>query len=557
MSMTDTTPPAGGGNASIEQLRDRVGKLIGGFSRGQRTTLVVAAAAVVVLVLSVSYVQGHGPTAPLYTDLSPEDVGVITAKLKEQGVTYELTDNGGTIEVPEEQVYQLRAEMSDPELPGAGKVGYGSLDDQGMTASDFRQQVGYQRAMEGELAKTIEAMSGIDAATVHLALPKDQVFALDDEQPSASVMIQTSETIGDGEVQAVTNLVASGIQGLSADRVSVADSKGNLLASPGGVTTQGGSASQQESLNDYESSVSNAIESMLAASFGPGKAKVTVSADLDFDERSTTNETYEAPTTLPGMTTPLAQDESTKTETYGDGAPATAGILGTNGTAAVGAAASGAYNLDQREVKYALNKAVETTNYAPGTVERISVAVIVDEQTVTDSELPTVQELVSAAAGVDAARGDTVVVNRMPFDSTVADQMKKDLAARAKANTSSSPIPLFAAAAAIALLVVISTFMVMRRRKKDLRQLEELAATLSNRPSPDDLEATGVNPALTPGNDGASVDGRFGSTAPALIGVEGRREERQQVLTELIDNQPDEVAQLLRGWLGDRRAVKR
>src|SRR3954452_14939173 len=140
MSMTDTTPPAGGSNASIDQLRERVTKLIGGFSKGQRTTLVVAAASVVVLVLAVSYVQGHGPTAPLYTNLSPEDVGVITAKLKEQGVTYELTDNGGAIEVPQDQVYQLRADMADVALPGAGKVGYGILDDQGITASDFSQQ---------------------------------------------------------------------------------------------------------------------------------------------------------------------------------------------------------------------------------------------------------------------------------------------------------------------------------------------------------------------------------------------------------------------------------
>jgi flagellar M-ring protein FliF len=296
---------------------------------------------------------------------------------------------------------------------------------------------------------------------------------------------------------------------------------------------------------------------MLAASFGPGKAKVTVSADLDFDQRSTTNETYEAPTTAPGATSPVAKDESTKTETYGDGAAGDAGILGTNGTPTAGAIGSGAYNLDQRQVNYALNHAVETTNHSPGTVNRLSVAVIVDEKAITDGELANVQELVSAAAGVDTARGDTVVVNRMPFDSTVSDQMKKDLAARAEANSTSSPIPLFGAAAALALLVAVSTFMVMRRRKKDLRQLEDLAATLSNRPAAADPEATGVNPAMTPGNDGASVDGRFGSSAPPLIGVEGRREERQQVLTELIDNQPDEVAQLLRGWLGDRRAVKR
>jgi flagellar M-ring protein FliF len=396
-------------------------------------------------------------------------------------------------------------------------------------------------------------MSGIEAATVHIALPKDQVFALDQEKPSASVLIQTSDTIGNEQVRAITNIVASGIQGLSTDRVSVADSKGHVLAAPGDATSGAGSGDQQESLDSYESSVSHAIESMLAASFGPGKAKVTVSADLDFDQRSTTNETYASPTTVPGATAPLAKDESTKTETYGSGAAAPSGSLGTPGAATP----AGGYNLDQKDVNYALNHAVETTNHAPGTVNRLSVAVIVDERAITASELPNVQELVSAAAGVKTERGDTVVVNRMPFDSTVNDQMQHDLAARAKAKSASSSLPLFAAAGAMALLVVASTLMVMRRRKKDLRQLEELAAQLSSRPQPIDLDATGVQAAITPGNDGASVDGRFGSSAPSLIGVEGRREERQQVLTELIDNQPDEVAQLLRGWLGDRRAVKR
>ena len=562
MPTTDpTTGSPSGPAASLEQLRERVTSLIGGFSKGQRTTLAVAAGAVVVLVLAVSYVKGNGPTAALYTDLTTEDVGVITKKLQEQGVKYELTNNGTTIEVPEDQVYQLRADLADLELPGAGKVGYGILDSQGITASEFSQQVGFQRAMEGEMARTIEAMSGIQAATVHLALPKDQVFALDDEKASASVMIKTAGDVDDEQVEAITNIVASGIQGLTPDRVSVADSDGHVLAAPGGATgsSRSGSASQSEALNAYETNVSSAIESMLAASFGQGKAKVTVSADLDFSQRSTTQETYEAPTTLPGATTPVAKDESTKTETYGAGGAGTAGILGTAGTAATGAAAAGSYLLDQKDVNYALNHAVETTNHAPGTVNRLSVAVIVDEQAVTDSELTGIQELVSAAAGVDVARGDTGVVTRMPFDTTVADQMKQDLAERAEANagSSSSSLPLFGAAGAIALLVVVSTFLVMRRRKQDLRQLEELAAQLSDRNQPYDPEVTTVEAALTPGNDGASVDGRFGPSAPSLIGVEGRREERQQVLTELIDNQPDEVAQLLRGWLGDRRAVKR
>ena len=560
MSMTEPTGAPGGANASLTQLRERITKTVAGFSRGQRSTLAVAALAVVGLVLAVGYVQGHGPMAALYTGLGTEDVGVITKELQAKGVNYELADGGGTIKVPEADVYQLRADLAEVQLPGAGKVGYGILDGQSITASDISQQVGFQRAMEGEMAKTIEAMSGIDAATVHLAMPKDQVFALDDEQPSASVMVKTSRTLDGEQVQAISNIVASGIQGLSPERVSVADSEGHLLASPAGGGSSAGNARQQDSLDSYENSVGTAIESMLASSFGPGKAKVTVSADLDFDQRSTTEETFESPTTLPGATGPVASEESTKKESYGSGAPADAGILGTNGTDAGATGADGDYSLDQRDVKYALNHAVETTNSAPGKVKRISVAVMVDEEAIGEDQVPQVQELVSAAAGVQVDRGDTVVVNRMPFDTTVQKQLQQELKERAKeVSGGSSSMMLYAAAGLLALLVIGATFTVLRRRKKDLRRLEELAAQLSNRTEVPEPDLTQINPVVAGGTDGASVDGRFGTAAPPLVGVspEGGREERQQVLSELIDNQPDEVAQLLRGWLGDRRAVRR
>lgn len=560
MSMIDSTATPDDAN-SLAQLRERITRTINGFSRGQRITLGLAAVAIVGLVLAVSYVQSHGPMAALYTGLSSEDAGVITKELQAKGVDYELAGGGGTINVPEDQVYQLRADLAEVRLPGSGKVGYGILDNQSITASDFSQQVGFQRAMEGEMSKTIEAMSGIDAATVHLAIPKDQVFALDNEQPSASVMVKTSRTLSSEQVQAIANIVASGIQGMSPERVSVADSEGHLLASPGGGSSAVGNARQQDALNSYESSVSGAIESMLSASFGAGKAKVTVSADLDFDQRSVTNETFESPTTLPGATGPVASAESTKTESYGADAAATAGILGTSGTPTTPAAGgNGAYSLNQRDVKYALNHAVETTNSAPGKVNRISVAVIVDEKAIDQDQVPQIQQLVSAAAGVQVDRGDTVVVNRMPFDTTAQKQMQQQLAERAEQlGGDSSSIMLYAAAGAVALVVIAAALMVLRRRKKDLRRLEELAAQLANRRADDEVDLTVANPILGGGTDGASVDGRFGTAAPELVGLaaERGREERQAVLSELIDNQPDEVAQLLRGWLGDRRAVRR
>jgi flagellar M-ring protein FliF len=557
----ETTTPT-----TAAQLRDRVTTLIAGFSRGQRLTLAVAAGAVVVLVLAVSYVRGNGPYAPLYTDLAADDVGVVTKKLTERGVPYRLTGGGGTVEVPAGDVYQLRADLAEVALPSTSKVGYGVLDSQGMTASDFSQRVGFQRAMEGEMARTIEAIDGVEAATVHLALPKDEVFALDEGKASASVLVKTSGTLAAEQVQAIVNIVASGIRGLSADRVSVADAEGRVLAAPGtglaGASATGGR--QADALNSFESNLGSAIESLLTASLGPGKAKVRVAATLNFDQVSSTSETYEPPVTLPGATTGLSLNESTKRESYGGAGGATAGQLGTEGTAEAGGGGANGYTLDQRQVNYALNKVTETTNQAPGSVQRLSVAVLVDEQAVDEAAVAQIDTLVSAAAGIDPARGDAVVVTRMPFDSSVEEAMKKELESKSASKVGAgSSLMLFVAAGIIGLLIVVSTFLVLRRRKKDLATLESLAARLSARTEPEsgalaDQDTT-VVPVVSAGNDGASVDGRFGTAVPHVPGStgEGRRSERREVLTELIDNQPDEVAQLLRDWLGDRRAVRR
>ena len=561
MSFTEgTTPPDARGNQALNQARQRITGLIENFSRGQRTTLAVGAVAIVGLILAVSYVQSHGAYAALYTNVSSEDAGVITKKLTDQGVAYKLTGDGSTIEVPADQVYQLRADLASLTLPGSSKVGYGILDNQSLTTSDFGQRVSYQRALEGEMAKSIQAIQGVDVATVHLAIPADQVFALDDQKASASVLVKTSGTLASEQVTAITNLVASGIQGLQASQVSVTDDKGHVLAAPGtGVVGSSGGSDAQSA---YESRVSNAIESFLTGSLGAGKAKVTVSADLDFDQKSSTSESYQSPTTLLGSQSPVAQSSSTKTETYGGGAgaAAAAGQLGLNGTPATGTtgATGTGYTLDQKAYNYAVDKLVQTTNTAPGAVKRLSVAVMVDDKAVSDAQVSQIQTLVSAAAGIDATRGDAVVVTRMPFDQTVQQQMKKELATKT-AEAASSPIMLYAGMGFIALLVVISTFLVMRRRKKDLAHLEELADQIAEQQEWDP-GATTTNRLTYSGNDGASADGRFGGGSPSpLIGMAGDspRSDRQAALGDLIDHQPDEVAQLLRDWLGDRRAVRR
>lgn len=550
MSIDDTTN--GGSAQALNQLKDRVTALVAGFSRGQRTTLAVAAAGVVMLVLAVSWFGSQVDYAPLYTQLASEDVGAITTKLAAQGVEYQITDGGSTVQVPKDQVYQLRANLAATVLPSAGKVGYGVLDDQGLTTSEFGQRIGFQRAMEGELGKTIEALDGVQTAVVHLAIPKDQVFALDAQKATASVMVKTTgATLASEQVEAIRNLVSSGIEGMAPGDVSVADSKGHVLAAPGSAAT-GSNGSGSGQLSDYESRMANQIESMVSASVGPGKVKATVSADLDFDQTTQTKETYAPSELSPGATGVLPLNESTKTETYGSsGAPGTtAGQLG-SAAPATGVtpttAAGGGYNLSEIQKSNAVNKTLETTNKASGSIKRLTIAVMVDEKAVSDAQVAALQQLVSTGAGIDTTRGDAVVVTRMPFDQTTQKELQDSLKSKV-ATAEASSLPLFAAAGGIALLIAIATFLVLRKRKRDLRVLEDLADQAGQWEAERRIDITQATPA---------VGGRLTAESPRSSAGATLTVDRREVLGELIDNQPDEVAQLLRGWLADRRTSRR
>jgi flagellar M-ring protein FliF len=548
--LSQATDPKAKAAANLAAARSRMSSTMAGFSRGQKKMMGMATGVVLVGVLALAIIHGKTDWTPLYTQLSPADASAITKKLDSEGVTYQLADGGGTIEVSKDLVYQTRIDMASVSLPSDSTVGYGILDNQSMTSSDFMQQVSYQRAMEGELAKTIDAIDGVEASTVHLALPKDDTFALSDQAPSASVMVKTAvgKTLTSEQTQAVVNLVASSIQNLTANEVTVADSQGNVLASPStGVTASAGDGSSSDATQAYDHQVGSAIESMLAQSVGAGKVKATVSADLDFDQSAQTSVTYSAPSTVV-PNTPLMQQQSTKTETYGGTGTNPAGTLGANNGAGstdtqTGSTTSGTgYNLDQNNSTPALNKVTQQINNAPGKVNRLSVAVMIDEKSLPQSEVSKVEQMVSAAAGIDTTRGDTVVVQRMPFDTKLQKAMEAQVAAAAP-QSSSFPISTIIQGV-IALAVLIGLVVTLKRGKATTEPI-----------SPDELMLVGglvhqpIPPsAIIPARDNGQI-----ITLPDQPMVNDRRE----VLGELIDNQPDEVAQVLRSWLGDRREVRR
>jgi len=566
MSMSDTptpTPNDGSNRASnaLGDLRQRVGSASSGFNQSQKVRMVMVFVGVAGAVLAYSFLSTQTTWAPLMSQLSPEDAAVVTEALAAKGIEFQLADGGSTVQVAQDAVYQARVDIAEVQMPSSGKIGYGILDNQSLTTSEFGQRVGFQRAMEGEMAKTIEAIDGVELATVHLALPRSDAFVLDDQEASASVMVTTGKevTLRSKQVQAIVNLVASGVEGLTAARVTVADNKGNVLAAPGGVTASG---SGDDATEMYESSVSNSIEDMLAAAVGPGHSRVTVAAELDYDAKSVVTESFTAPEPVTAGT-PLAATEVTKTETYNGagGANGNAGQLGPDGTPIGGdAAAAGTdYNLNERNVTNALNKVTETTNEAPGKVQRMSVAVVLDENKVTDAALiPEIEGLVAAAAGIDPTRGDIVAVTRLPFDEQVSKALEADLKEKAAIETG-LPIWVYGAGG-VALLAVIGLLIVLRKAKKSRPEVIEALALPAG--DSDRLVTLNATPRAAGNRTGTLVGAGVGSAGLGAgrgggLSTAEPSAERREVLGELIDNQPDEVAQLLRSWLGDRREVTR
>ncbi len=252
------------------------------------------AAALTAFFLYVAGVLSEAPKSILFSGLESRDASAVTAKLDALNVAYELKADGGTILVPAEQVTKLRMEMAKENLPGAG-VGYEIFDKSdafGSTA--FVQNINRLRALEGELARSIQTIEGIESARVHLVVPERQIFSRDEQQPSASVVLKTRGRMDRGQVQAIQHLVAAAVAALNPDRVAIIDDRGALLAGGDDKTGPGAVAEGEDGhTTQFEDRLRQRIESILDSVVGSGHARVQVAADMTYNHLSETSESFD------------------------------------------------------------------------------------------------------------------------------------------------------------------------------------------------------------------------------------------------------------------------
>ena len=528
---------------ATDQLK-RLGQTFASFSAGQKTVALLAVLAIVLGGLFFSSWVSKPTYSPLFSNLAAKDASAIVDQLNSSGVPYQLSDGGGTILVPQQQVYDLRLKMSGQGLPAQTDSGYALLDKQGVTTSEFQQHVNYQRALSGELTKTVESIDGVRGAVVNLAMPEKTVFADDQSQPTAAVLVDLApgKQLAPQQVQAIVNLVSSSVPGLSADKVTVADSTGAVLSTAGDAGgAMGVAGTRAQATKDYEDRLAAGIQRMLDQVVGPGKAVAQVTTQLDYDKTQTKTESFSSkPNTK-------ALNESSTLEKYtGTGGNNGTGVLGPdNIQVPSGAGGNGTYSKATAARQNAVDKVTEIRDRAPGAVVKQSVAVLVDAKASAALPAGELQRLVGAAAGIDATRGDSVVVSQMPFDGTAQKAAQKTLADAAAADQQAQWMSI-GKTVGLALLVAGLVFLAWRSSRKPRRtevsyaELERLdAAELAELEAYRAAEVATTNRVALEPSGGSEMD-RFGK----------KRDE----ISAMVDKQPEEVAQLLRGWLADRRS---
>jgi flagellar M-ring protein FliF len=370
----------------------------------------------------------------LFSNIAQEDSGQVIGKLKEMKIPYRV--EGSAISVPSDKVYELRLELASQGIPQGGGVGFEIFDKTQFGVTEFVQRLNYVRALQGELSRTIKQLSEVSSARVHIAIPERSIFTGKDDRPSASVVLKLrpGTKLSQGQVGGILHLVASSVEGLPAQNITIIDSMGNLLSKPSDGSDMVADAKQLEYQKSVDKEYESKLQSMLEGIVGKGKAIVRVSTKLDFTKIERTEEKFD-PETIAVRAENRSQEKSTGAT--GGGIPGV--VANAPGQPTAGAAAPSGSSGSQKQtenINYEVSRVVSKISEARGVVKSISVAVLVDgagskEQAAgqkaaftprSAEEMKKYDDLVKAAIGFDKNRGDQVIVENVPFEAAVFDE---------------------------------------------------------------------------------------------------------------------------------------
>ncbi len=533
------------------------------FGIGRLAAILGIGAGVAAVLIALSMNLGQ-PKALLYSNLDLKEAGTITQSLDQAGVKYEVKGDGSTIMVPRDQVASTRLMLSSKGLPTAGSVGYEIFDSNNtLGQTDFVQQLNRQRALEGELGRTILSLDGITSARVHLVLPKRQLFDEEAEQPSAAISIGVGgrEPSAD-QVRAMQNLVAGAVPGLKADRVTVIDQHAKTLS--GGDTGMAAEADGRKS--EVEQRIAKQVKQLVEGVVGAGKARVNVSADLELARITLQKESFDPDGQV--IRSESTTDEKSNENQSDDSGQASA-AANIPGTPKLGDGSGGSGSSTGRQestTNYEITKETRTEVREPGQVKKIAVAVAVDGITApagkngkpgaytprSAAEMAQIEKLVQTAVGFDQARGDQVTVVNVKFPN--AEDPDGVTAANPLMGFDKNDIMRAAEVAVMAIVAVLMMLFIVRPLLKGA------------------MGGGGGPMAMLPGStrlitnaDGQqmqiAVDPQTGLALPApgnadleqkidIARIEGQvKASSVKRVSEFVDKHPEESVSIIRTWL--------
>ena len=504
--------------------------------------------------------------AVLYSNLELKDSARVVQYLESQQIPFELRQGGTTIAVPNDRVARARMMMAAQGLPSGGSIGYEIFDKADtLGATNFMQNVNLVRAMEGEMSRTIQTISGVRSARVHLVLPRRELFSRDPQKPSASVVLQMqgARRLDTEQIGSIQHLVASAVPGLLPSRISIVDDKGSLLArgfddetSPAGI-----SAKVEQRRRAFELQLGRTIEELLERTVGGGKVRAEVSAEMDYDRITTQEEKYDPDGQVVRSTQTISQAANSR-DAQAEQAVTVAGALPDAGaTGGEGQSSQTSDNRNEETVNYEISKKITNHVKEAGTVRRLSVAVLVDgtyNKTNGDkgtysprekAELDMMAALVRGAIGFSEARGDRVELLSMQF----ADLTPTEAPIELFFGFNKQDIVHMAEVAVLSIVAIMVLLLVVRPLiSRALEALPGAAAGMMR--DAQQLAQQMQAPALTgPGGSPMPVEGEEEEQFEELIDidrVEGRvKASSVKKVGEIVEKHPEEALSILRSWM--------
>ncbi|GAB3127320.1 flagellar basal-body MS-ring/collar protein FliF [Glaciibacter psychrotolerans] len=523
---------------TLTSFFSRAKGVAGGFSAAQRTVTIIGVAVLVLGAIALGTWITRPTLTPLFSGLSAADASTIVEQLRSSNVQFELTNGGSTILVPEAEVYNQRLAAAASGMPSSSTGGYALLDTMGVTTSEFQQSVTYKRALEGELAATIGAMKGVKLASVKLAIPEETVFVVSKLDPTASVFVETQNgvTLSTDQVTAIVHLTSASIEGMKATDVAVIDSNGTVLSAVGTGAT--GSSDKQTSA--YEGRVQSAVQVMLDRIVGSGNSTVAVSATISAESAEVITETF----TQSPEVSPLSESKNTETYTGTGNGTATGGVLGPDNIAVPnGGSGDGTYNSEATVRDNAVNKVSESRTVPAGAVARQTVSVAINKDASPSVSNAEIAALVTAAAGIDAKRGDAVTVKTVAFNASAAAGATQALAAAeqaAAADRTAGLIRTGMIVLGILTPIILALVLFMRRSKEERTpvELDDVPLLTEVLPAvPQRAIEVQPPPVLMPEPEPNSMD------------------LNRRSISQLASQNPEKTAALLRGLMDERQGA--